>query len=85
MVGADAYTEAGLLDLVKDEFDAFLECGILVRESLRLRCANCAYKKLVVVSCKRPRSVPRNDFIGQPYIQLIDFMVPAPKIELGTF
>src|SRR4051812_18875912 len=33
---------ARLPDFVKDEFDAFLECGILAHGFLRLRCAQCA-------------------------------------------
>lgn len=34
-------------------FDAFLECGILAHGFLRLRCADCAYEKLVAFSCKK--------------------------------
>ncbi|MBP6252012.1 MAG: transposase zinc-binding domain-containing protein, partial [Rubrivivax sp.] len=37
---------------VKDEFDAFLECGILAHGFLRLRCGDCGYK-LLAFSCKR--------------------------------
>jgi hypothetical protein len=33
-------TGAGLPQFVKDEFDAFLECGILAHGFLRLRCAD---------------------------------------------
>jgi hypothetical protein len=32
-------TGSGLPDFVKDEFDTFLECGILAHGFLRLRCA----------------------------------------------
>ena len=38
---------------VKDEFHAFLECGILAHGFLRLRCAGCGHEKLVAFSCKR--------------------------------
>ncbi len=44
---------ASLPQFVKDEFDAFLECGILAHGFLRLRCAGCAHEKLVAFSCKR--------------------------------
>jgi Ribosomal protein S27E len=44
---------AGLPDFVKEEFDAFLECGILAHGFLRLRCADCAHEKLIAFSCKR--------------------------------
>ena len=33
-----------LPEFVKDEFDAFLECGILAHGFLRLRCADCAMR-----------------------------------------
>jgi hypothetical protein len=49
----EAETGASLPDFVKDEFDAFLECGILAHGFLRLRCARCAHEKLVAFSCKR--------------------------------
>ena len=38
---------------VKDEFEAFLECGILAHGFLRVRCVDCAHEKLVAFSCKR--------------------------------
>ena len=44
----------GSVDLpqfVKDEFDAFLECGILAHGFLRLRCGDCGHDKLVAFSC----------------------------------
>jgi uncharacterized protein (DUF983 family) len=39
--------------LVNDEFDAFLECGILAHGVLRPRCGDCGHGKLVAFSCKR--------------------------------
>ena len=52
---AQAEAEAGvdLPQFVKDEFDAFLECGILATGFLRLRCGDCGHDKLVACSCKR--------------------------------
>jgi hypothetical protein len=44
---------SGLPDFVREEFDAFLECGILAHGFLRLRCADCAPEKLVAFSCKK--------------------------------
>ena len=49
----EAETGARLPDFVKDEFDAFLECGIVALGFLCLRCAQCAHAKLVAFSCKR--------------------------------
>ena len=40
-------------EFVRDEFEAFLECGILAHGFLRVRCADCAHEKLVAFSCKR--------------------------------
>ena len=44
---------ADLPQFVKDEFDAFLECGILAHGFLRLRCGDCGHDKLLAFSCKR--------------------------------
>jgi hypothetical protein len=49
----EAIVGAALPSFVKDEFDAFLECGILAHGFLRLRCANCGHDKLVAFSCRR--------------------------------
>ena len=45
--------DADLPQFVKDEFDAFLECGILAHGFVRLRCGDCGHDKLVAFSCKR--------------------------------
>ena len=52
---AEAEAEAGadLPHFVRNEFDAFLECGNLANGYLRLRCADCGHDKLVAFSCKR--------------------------------
>ncbi len=41
---------ADLPQFVKDEFDAFLECGILAHGFLRLRCGDCGHDKLLAFS-----------------------------------
>ena len=40
-------TGAGLPEFVKEEFEAFLECGILAHGFLRVRCDECHHEKLV--------------------------------------
>ena len=50
---AESAAGAGLPPFVKDEFDAFLERGILAQGFLRLRCDDCGHDKLVAFSCKR--------------------------------
>ena len=44
---------ADLPQFIKDEFDAFLDCGILAHGFLRLRSGDCGHDKLVGFSCKR--------------------------------
>ena len=51
-----AHTEASTGELsrfIKDEFDAFLACGVLAHGFLRLRCGACGHDKLLAFSCKR--------------------------------
>ena len=50
---SEAAAGADLPQFVKDEFDAFLECGILAHGFWRLRCGDCGHDKLVAFSCKR--------------------------------
>ena len=47
---AEETTGAGLPQFVRDEFDAFLECGILAHGFLRLRCGDCGHDKLLAFS-----------------------------------
>ena len=46
-------TGSELPGFIKDEFDGFLECGILAHGFLRLRCGDCGHNKLLAFSCKR--------------------------------
>jgi hypothetical protein len=46
-------TGTGLPQVVKDEFEACLDCGILARGLLRLRCQGCVRDTLAAFSCKR--------------------------------
>ena len=48
----EASSAADLPRTIKDEFDAFLECGILAHGFLRLRCGECDHDKLLA-PCKR--------------------------------
>jgi len=38
---------------VKDEFEAYLKCGLLEYGFLRVKCCNCSHERLVAFSCKR--------------------------------
>ena len=50
---AEAAAGADLPQFVKDEFNAFPECGILAHGFLRLRCGDRGHHKLVAFSCKQ--------------------------------
>jgi hypothetical protein len=54
----EASTGAELPRFMKDEFDAFLECGILAHRFLRLRCGECGHDKLLALRGKRRGSCP---------------------------
>jgi len=44
-VQVEAETGSGLPDFVKEEFDVFPDCGILVHGFMRLRCVDCTHEK----------------------------------------
>jgi len=49
----EASTGAELPRFIGDEFDAFLECGILAHGFQRLRCGECGHDKLLAFRRKR--------------------------------
>jgi hypothetical protein len=65
---------ADLPQFVKDEFDAFLERGILAHGFLRLRCGDCGHDKLVAFSCKRRGGCPSYGArrVDQTVVRLVD-------------
>lgn len=71
-------TGSGLPDFVKDEFDAFLECGVLAHGFLRLHCADCPHEKLVAFSCKRQGYCPScgGRHMVQTAANLVDHVIP---------
>ena len=63
---------ADLPQFVKDEFDAFLECGILAHGFLRLRCGDCGHDKRLAFTQRglelehyMARAVGLHPFVGQ--------------------
>jgi hypothetical protein len=75
---AEAEAGADLPQFVKDEFDAFLECGILAHGFLRLRCGDCGHDKLVAFSCKRRGFCPSCGArrMAQTAAHLVDHVIP---------
>ena len=79
----EAQTAASLPEFVKEEFDAFLECGILAHGLLRLRCAECAHEKLVAFSCKRRGFCPSCGArrMVESAAHLVEHVIPAVPVR----
>ena len=76
-------TGVSLPQFVKDEFDAFLECGILAHGFLRLRCGDCGHDKLVAFSCKRRGFCPSCGArrMAQTAAHLVDHVIPHVPVR----
>ena len=79
----EASTGAALPRFVKDEFDAFLECGILAHGFLRLRCGECGHDKLLAFSCKRRGFCPSCGArrMSQTAAHLVDHVIPQVPVR----
>lgn len=51
-------TRSGLPAFVVNEFEAYLDCGVLSKGFIRLLCKACRLERFVGFSCKRELSVP---------------------------
>lgn len=79
----EASTGKGLPQYVKDEFEAYLKCGILAHGFLRLRCDDCGHDKLLAFSCKRRGFCPSCGArrMGQSAAYLVDHVIPAVPVR----
>jgi hypothetical protein len=79
----EASTGAELPRFIKDEFDAFLECGILAHGLLRLRCGECGHDKLLAFSCKRRGFYPSCGAhrMSQIAAHLVDHVIPHVPVR----
>ena len=79
----EAAAGADLPQFVKDEFDAFLECGILAHGFLRLRCGDCGHDKLVGFSYKRRGFCPSCGArrMAQTAAHLVDHVIPHVPVR----
>ena len=73
----------GLPQFVKDEFDAYLECGILAHGFLRLTCDTCARDTLVAFSCKRRGICPScgTRRMAETAAYLVDHILPRVPVR----
>jgi len=80
---AEEATGASLPQFVKDEFDAFLECGTLAHGFLRLRCSDCGHDKLVANSRKRRGFCPSCGArrMSQTAAHLLDHVIPHVPVR----
>ena len=80
---AESAVGAGLPQFVRDEFDAFLECGILAHGFLRLHCGDCGHDKLVAFSCKRRGFCPSCGArrMAQKAAHLVDHVIPHVPVR----
>ena len=74
---------ASLPQFVKDEFEAFLECGILAHGFVRVRCTECAHEKLVAFSCKRRGICPSCGArrMAETAAWLVDCVIPKVPVR----
>ena len=79
----EASTGSELPCFIKDEFDAFLECGILAHGFLRLRCGECGHDKLLAFSCKRRGFCPSCGArrMSQTAAHLVDHFIPHVSVR----
>ena len=68
---------------MKDEFDAFPECGILAHGFLRLHCGDCGHDKLIAFSCKRRGFCPSCGArrMAQSAVHLVDHVIPHVPVR----
>ena len=73
----------GLLPFIKDEFEAYLDCGILAHGFLRLTCEGCARDTLVAFSCKRRGICPScgTRRIAETAADLVDNIIPQVPVR----
>ena len=79
----EARTGTGLPGFVKEEFEAFLECGILAHGFVRVRCADCAHEKRVAFSCKRRGFCPSCGArrMAESAAVLVDEIIPRVPVR----
>jgi hypothetical protein len=73
----------GLPQFVKDEFEAYLDCGILAKGFLRLTCDTCARDTLVAFSCKRRGLCPAcgTRRMAETAAYLVDHVIPRVPVR----
>jgi Putative transposase/Transposase zinc-binding domain len=78
-----AQTGSALPKFIREEFDSFLECGILAHGFLRLRCGECGHEKLLAFSCKGRAFCPSCGArrMAQTAAYLVDEVIPEVPVR----
>ena len=78
-----ARTGSALPKFVRDEFDRYLECGVLACGFLRLRCGACGHEKLVAFSCKGRGFCPScgGRRMAETAAYLVDQVIPEVPVR----
>ncbi len=78
-----ARTGSALPKFVRDEFDRYLECGVLACGFLRLRCGACGHEKLVAFSCKGRGFCPScgGRRMAETAAYLVDEVIPEVPVR----
>ncbi len=79
----EARTGAEWPRFIKDEFNTLLDCGILARGLLRLRCGECGHHRLLAFSCKRRGFCPSCGArrMSQIAAHLVDDVIPHVPVR----
>ncbi len=79
----EAATGSQLPRFIKDEFDAFRECGILVHGFLRVRCGGCGYDTLLAFGCERRGFCPSCGArrMSQTAAHRVDHLIPQVPVQ----
>ena len=80
---AEVEAHGGLPQFIQEEFDAYLECGILAHGFLRLTCDGCARDTLVAFSCKRRGICPSCGArrMAETAADLVDNILPRVPVR----
>lgn len=77
------HSDASLPDYVANEFSAFLECGILSKGFVRLKCESCKEERLLPWSCKKRGFCPScaGRRMAEAEIHLLQEVLPEENVR----
>ncbi len=83
----DGFVSAALPSFVREEFERYVDCGVLCRGAALLVCEDCPEAKVIALSCKGrgfcPSCLGRR--MAQTAANLVDHVLPETVPVLATF